>query len=66
MGSRVRGRGAIARALIELGFAITDEQSADVRRCKDFVQLKNGPFEMLKRFVSAQFPRHVETPTSTA
>lgn len=37
---------AIADALIELGFPLTDEQSADVRRCKDFVQLKNGPFDL--------------------
>ncbi len=33
-------------ALRELGFALTDEQAADIERGKDFVQLKNGPFDL--------------------
>jgi hypothetical protein len=37
---------AAVRALRELGFALTDMQATDVRRGKDFVQLKNGPFDL--------------------
>jgi hypothetical protein len=37
---------AIARALIELGFALTQSQVDDLHRGKDFVQLKNGPFDL--------------------
>jgi hypothetical protein len=37
---------AIVRALGELGFQITPEQADDVRRGKDFIQLKNGPFDL--------------------
>jgi hypothetical protein len=37
---------ALALALRELGFALTDEQAADVERGKDFIQLKNGPFDL--------------------
>ncbi len=33
-------------ALRELGFALTPEQSAEIERGKDFVQLKNGPFDL--------------------
>jgi len=33
-------------ALAELGFALTDAQAAEVRRGKDFVQLRNGPFDL--------------------
>jgi len=33
-------------ALRELGFGLTDEQSAEIERGKDFVQLKNGPFDL--------------------
>jgi hypothetical protein len=35
---------ALVVALGELGFALTDEQCAEIERGKDFVQLKNGPF----------------------
>ena len=35
---------ALVRALRELGFALTDQQAAEIGRGKDFVQLKNGPF----------------------
>ncbi len=37
---------AIADALVELGFALTDPQRAEILRGKDFVQLKNGPFDL--------------------
>lgn len=37
---------ALAVALRELGFALTAEQSAEVERGKDFIQLKNGPFDL--------------------
>jgi hypothetical protein len=35
-----------ATALRELGFELSDEQVAEVARGKDFVQLKNGPFDL--------------------
>jgi hypothetical protein len=37
---------AIVRALRELTFAISDEQASQIERGKDFVQLKNGPFDL--------------------
>ena len=37
---------ALLVALRELGFALTDEQAAEIQRGKDFVQLKNGPFDL--------------------
>ncbi|MCA9188515.1 MAG: hypothetical protein R3E01_27095 [Pirellulaceae bacterium] len=37
---------AIVAALRELGFAINDLQAADIERGKDFIQLKNGPFDL--------------------
>lgn len=37
---------AVVAALRELGFAITDVQAAEIGRGKDFVQLKNGPFDI--------------------
>lgn len=33
-------------ALGELGFNLTPEQSGEIERGKDFVQLKNGPFDL--------------------
>ena len=36
----------LAAALRELGFALTAEQTAEIERGKDFVQLKNGPFDL--------------------
>lgn len=39
------GRSLVA-ALKELGFALTEEQSGEIERGKDFVQLKNGPFDL--------------------
>lgn len=59
--------GALVVALRELGFALTDEQAAEIQRGKDFVQLKNGPFDLdlifapdaIESFQDA-WQRHVE------
>ena len=37
---------AITTALRELGFALEDSQAAEIEHGKDFVQLKNGPFDL--------------------
>ncbi|MEE8169261.1 MAG: hypothetical protein V3T70_01825 [Phycisphaerae bacterium] len=37
---------AVNAALRELGFNLTDSQAADIVGGKDFVQLKNGPFDL--------------------
>ena len=37
---------ALIRALRDLGFAVTEDQVRDIERGKDFVQLKNGPFDV--------------------
>ena len=58
---------ALVEALRELGFALTDPQAEDIERGKDFVQLKNGPFDLdlvfapdgIERFEDA-WERHVE------
>ncbi len=54
-------------AIIELGFPLTAEQQTEIRRGKDFIQLRNGPFDMdlifapdgIERFEDA-WQRHVE------
>ena len=54
-------------ALRELGFALTDDQAGEIQRGKDFIQLKNGPFDLdlvfapdgIERFEDA-WQRHVE------
>jgi hypothetical protein len=38
--------GRLAQALLDLGFQLTDQQSQELRRGKDFVQLKDGPFDL--------------------
>ena len=43
--SPANGR-ALVCALRELGFALTDEQAQDIERGKDFIHLKNGPFDL--------------------
>jgi hypothetical protein len=58
---------AVVAALRELGFALTDGQTAEIQRGKDFVQLKNGPFDLdlvfapdgIERFADA-WERHVD------
>ena len=37
---------ALTTALDELGFQLTAIQVADIERGKDFIQLKNGPFDL--------------------
>src|SRR5437660_10266543 len=37
---------ALVSALRELGFDLTDRQASEIERGKDFVQLKNGPFDL--------------------
>jgi hypothetical protein len=54
-------------ALRELRFALTEDQAAEIVRGKDFVQLKNGPFDLdlvfapdgIERFEDA-WKRHVD------
>jgi hypothetical protein len=54
-------------ALRELGFELSDEQAGQIRGGKDFVQLKNGPFDLdlvfapdgIERFADA-WERHVD------
>jgi len=57
----------LVESLRELGFALTERQAEEIRRGKDFVQLKNGPFDLdlvfapdgIERFDDA-WKRHVE------
>jgi hypothetical protein len=58
---------ALVVALQELGFALTPPQQAEIARGKDFVQLKNGPFDLDLIFApdgietfAAAWNRHVE------
>ncbi len=58
---------ALVGALRELGFALTDLEAEDVVRGKDFVQLKNGPFDVDLVFApdgiesfSAAWQRHID------
>ncbi|MFQ5738213.1 MAG: hypothetical protein ACE5JX_04330 [Acidobacteriota bacterium] len=37
---------AIILAVRDLGFDLTDDQASEIERGKDFVQLKNGPFDL--------------------
>jgi hypothetical protein len=37
---------ALVAGLRSLGFALTEAQAAEILRGKDFVQLKNGPFDL--------------------
>jgi hypothetical protein len=37
---------AAAAALKEIGFALTAERAAEIERGKDFVQLRDGPFDL--------------------
>jgi hypothetical protein len=57
----------INAALIDLGFSLSESLKRDVERCKDFVQIKNGPFDLdlifapdgIEKFEDA-WSRHVE------
>jgi hypothetical protein len=37
---------ALTRALLDLGFPLTGDQQRELRLCKDFVQLRSGPFDL--------------------
>ncbi len=37
---------ALVVALRDLGFSLTDDQASEILHGKDFVQLKNGPFDL--------------------
>jgi hypothetical protein len=37
---------ALVVALRELGFELSEDQATEIRRGKDFVQLKSGPFDL--------------------
>ncbi|MBE2285847.1 MAG: hypothetical protein IAE77_20470 [Prosthecobacter sp.] len=43
--SEANGKAMVA-ALRELGFELTEAEAAEVVRGKDFIQLKNGPFDL--------------------
>jgi hypothetical protein len=43
--SPTNGRALVA-GLRELGFGLSDDEAAEIERGKDFVQLKNGPFDL--------------------
>jgi hypothetical protein len=59
---------ALVKALRELSFELSEEQAEEIRRGKDFVQLKNGPFDLdlifapdgIETFADA-WQRHVES-----
>ena len=36
----------LGEALLEIGFALTPRQAQEIERGKDFIQLKNGPFDV--------------------
>jgi hypothetical protein len=58
---------ALVAGLRALGFALTEAEAAEILRGKDFVQLKNGPFDLdlvfapdgIERFEDA-WTRHVD------
>ena len=37
---------ALVESLRELGFDLNDQQASEIERGKDFIQLKNGPFDL--------------------
>ena len=58
---------SLVKALTDLGFPLTETESDEVLRGKDFIQLKNGPFDLdlvfapdgIERFADA-WRRHVD------
>jgi hypothetical protein len=38
--------GRLVGALLELGFRLTGQEQQEVRQGKDFIQLRNGPFDL--------------------
>jgi hypothetical protein len=61
---------ALVAALRDLGFPLTDSEAAEIVRGKDFIQLRNGPFDVdivfapdgIDSFAKA-WARHVEVET---
>jgi hypothetical protein len=61
---------ALTTALCELGFSLTETESAEIERGKDFVQLKNGPFDLdlvfapdgIEKFADAHFVFYLAVP----
>lgn len=58
---------ALAEALCDLGFTLTQAQAEEIERGKDFVQLKDGPFDVDLVFApdgiesfDAAWARHIE------
>lgn len=58
---------ALVGALREMGFALSDDQAEEIVQGKDFVQLKNGPFDVDLIFApdgiedfAVAWERHVE------
>jgi len=57
----------LVAALLELGFRLTEGEQEEIRRGKDFIQLRGGPFDLdlifapdgIERFEDA-WKRHVE------
>ena len=57
----------LVAALLELGFGISEKEAEEIRHGKDFIQLRNGPFDLdlifapygIERFDDA-WRRHVE------
>lgn len=37
---------SLIAALMEMGFKITESQAKDIEKGRDFIQLKNGPFDL--------------------
>jgi predicted nucleotidyltransferase len=64
--SAANGKATVA-ALRLLGFAISDQQATEIERGKDFVQIKDGPFDLdlifapdgIERFEDA-WNRHID------
>lgn len=58
---------ALVKALREIGFALTEHQESEITLGKDFIQLKNGPFDLdlifapdgIEKFEDA-WKRHVD------
>lgn len=50
----------IVAALIELGFAVKEELEADIIRGRDFVQIKNGPFDIVLVFAPDRIENYDE------
>jgi hypothetical protein len=61
---------AIVASLLHLGFALSDEEQLQILRGKDFIQLKNGPFDLdlifapdgIERFADAWLRGRMVTP----